>query len=317
MSLVVANATAPESLSGRKGSALVGVLTVIDEEFEQVAPVLGTTENILGTHYYGLPGTKDHHQVVLAQLSGRGNVKAADAAGKLIEDFRPAYIILVGVAGGVKGRDGVGIADVIVPNFIDYYEIRKLEKGRSLRRVEPHDHPAHSLLHSFAIPISRKKDWVGRVNPSLRPKDAGPNDGVPPQFRMGYLITGEKVLSDDTAEVQRYLLNEYDKAIAVDMESFGVAQAVYSNRGTRHYNPQFLVVRGVSDLIRHLKEDELPEGEALGEKTNNEVRQEWKPYAAHAAAIFTQALIEQLLRSCGLPAPIVGGSSASPKVQQQ
>lgn len=285
--------TRPLKFPGRRGFALVGVLTVIDEEFAEVSPVLGTTENIVGSPYYVRPNQAlDALDVVLCQLGGRGNVKAGSAANRLMEDFRPPYLVLVGIAGGVKGRDGTDIADVIVPNFIDYYEIRKLENGKSLRRMEPHDHPGSLLLNGFAIPVSRE-EWISAIDHKRRPEP----DGKSPKVRTGYLISGEKVLSDDTSAIQRQLLSEFDKAIAVDMESFGIAEAVFSNRITRHYNPQFLIVRGISDLVRALKEGEKPEEEALGDKSNNEVRQQWKPYAAHAAAVFAKAVIDRLLRS--------------------
>jgi nucleoside phosphorylase len=274
----------------RISPAEIGVLTVIDEEFDEIAPILGTTQNIPGTQYYVREGQAGPYDIVLAQLAGRGNVKAATAAIKLIEDFRPPYIILVGVAGGIKDRDGTGIADVVVPNFIDYYEIRKLDAGKSLRRMEPHDHPGCALLHNFAIPVARKKDWIRGIDQTRRPDQ----DGRFPEFRTGYLISGEKVLGDDDAEVQRHLLTEFDKAIAVDMESFGVAEAVFSTR-SRHYSPQFLVVRGISDLIRELEVGQKAQGEALAGKKNNAVRQAWKPYAAHAAAVFARAVIESVL----------------------
>jgi nucleoside phosphorylase len=240
-------------------------------------------------------------------------VKAASAAKKLLEDFRPPYVLLVGIAGGVMGRDGTGIADVIVPNFIDYYEIRKLHAGRSLRRVEPHDHPGCSMLNYFALPVARKKEWVTKIDPTRRPGQ----DGNLPQFRSGYLISGEKVLGDDEAIIQQHLLKEFDNAVAVDMESFGVAEAIFSTRVTRHYNPQFLVVRGISDLIEET--NKIPPLKALANsligrlrsglishsshgraeimQDNNATRKKWKPYAAHAAAVFAAAVIERLLET--------------------
>ena len=279
---------------GRIGSARIGVLTVIDEEFDEVAAVLGTHENLIGTPYYvgGLSPTNTY-DLVLGQLGGRGNVKAGTATNKLIEDFRPPYILLVGVAGGVKDRDGTSIADVIVPNFIDYYEIRKLQKGKSLRRTEPHDHPGCSLLNSFAVPVARKKIWMKNLDGTKQPKGGNAR----PQFRSGYLIAGEKVLGDDDASLQQQLLSEFDKAVAVDMESFGVAEAVFSTRVTRHYNPQFLVIRGISDLIQPVAEGSKAKEEALGNEANNAVRQKWKPFAAPAAAVFAAAVIERVLQT--------------------
>src|SRR5262249_12711136 len=139
------------------------------------------------------------------------------------------------------------------------------------------------------------KNWMANLDVRKMPK-GGTAD---PQFRSGYLIAGEKVLGDDDAALQQQLLTEFDKAIAVDMESFGVAEAVFSTRVTRHYNPQFLVIRGISDLIRPVPEGSQSVGEAIGNDENNEVRKKWKPYAAHAAAVFAAALIERVLETFG------------------
>jgi nucleoside phosphorylase len=83
----------------------VAVLTVTEEEFNEVAAILQTNENILGTPYYVRKLVPDRtYDVVLGQLAGRGNVEAATAARKLIEDFRPPYILLVGVGVGCSLR---------------------------------------------------------------------------------------------------------------------------------------------------------------------------------------------------------------------
>ena len=184
---------------------------------------------------------------MLMSLDGRGSVKATTGAVSLIDHFRPQYLLLAGIAGGIQGRDGTSVGDVIVPNFIDYYEMRKLVPGKSLRRSEPYDHPSFALLSYRSRPIARTGAWLSGVT-MARPV----NDGLLPKVLHGMLISGEKVLSDDAATYQRQILQEYDNALGVDMKSFGVASAIYSSRLTRHYNPQYLVIRGVSDVLRPL-----------------------------------------------------------------
>ena len=97
---------------------------------------------------------------------------------------------------------------------------------------------------------------------------------------FGNLIYGEKILGDDEDVYQRKILEEFDSAVAVDMESGGLARAVYEARITRHYNPQYLVFRGVSDFVNG--------------SSNAKTRQRWKRYAAHVAGAFAAAIIEDL-----------------------
>jgi nucleoside phosphorylase len=193
-----------------------------------------------------------------------------------MEDFRPPHILLVGIAGGVSGRDNTQLGDVVLPDFIEYYEMRKISDGRSKRRMEPYDHPSHRLRYQMAEPMLHG-DWLARISPERRPVQ----DGNSPKVIVGNLIAGEKILGDNDDVYQRSILNEYDKAIAVDMESWGVAKAVYQMRATRHYDPQCLVIRGISDLVN--------------EQGNNATRQQWRMYAAHVGAGFAAALTERVL----------------------
>jgi nucleoside phosphorylase len=280
-------------VTGRGGrSALIGVLTVIDEEFREIKPLLGTTQNIRGSRYYVRPDR------------GQSTLKSNAGVAALIDAFRPAYILMVGVAGGVEGRDGTAVGDVVIPDFIDYYEMRKLVKGENLRRFEPYDHPSLWLRADIAQPIAREEDWRRLVDEERHPT----KEGQPPKVIFGSLISGEKVLGDDDAAYQRHILHEYDKALAVDMESWGLASCVYSLRSHRHYNPQYLVIRGISDTIREptpKKKAQQPQSTATKDApnnpakhlSNNEVRQLWKPYAAHVAGALAAAVVERILES--------------------
>ena len=91
----------------------------------------------------------------------------------------------------------------------------------------------------------------------------------------------------------------YDDALAVDMESIGVALAVHRSRNDVTYNPRMAVVRGISDLVE--PNADAPEDE----ERNTRQRQTWRPYASAVAATVTGALTDRLIRledprvSCG------------------
>ncbi len=267
------------SLGGRVGSAIVGVLTVTPEESRDIKPYFGTTYPILDSPYYSRfnDPTIKSHDVVLRQLGDRGNDVSALGAKALIEDFRPSYIILVGIAGGVSGRDNTELGDVVVPIFIDGYEMRKLTKGTNKKRTSAYDHPSYRLVRFFAEHVGNSSDWLQRVN-TPRPTDRSQQQ---PKMILGTLIFGEKILGDDTNDYQRSILNEFDNAVAVDMESGGLARAVYEARITKHYNPLYLVVRGISDPVN--------------EPDNDDIRKVWRPYAAHVAGAFAAETATSLI----------------------
>jgi nucleoside phosphorylase len=248
---------------------------VVDAEFRELQATLQCTTNIPATSYWvhGLE-SDGAYDVVLKQLPDRGNISSGEGATEIIEDFRPHFLLLVGIGGGVHGRDDTGIGDVIVVDYVEYYEFRKLAGGRTLQRKFPFDHPSRLMRSDIAKPLIDRGEWqqaltVGRPEP-------GVCKGI-----VGNLITGDKLLADPTNATQRAVLEESDKAIVVDMESCGVARAVYKARGSIHYNIQYAIIRGVSDLV--------------DAENNDAMRQQWRPYAAHVAATFAAKMTEVLL----------------------
>jgi nucleoside phosphorylase len=263
------------AIRGLRGRARVAVLTVVDDELKQLQQALRCTNNLAGTAYWvreKLPSTT--YEVVLKQLADRGNIASGECASEIIEDFRPHYLLLVGIGGGIEGRDDMGIGDVVIADHVDYYEFRKLMDGKSMSRKIPLDHPSRLLRCDIAKPMSDMGHWTSAI--ALK----RPIDGVCKAI-VGNLIAGEKLLADGSSAIQRDILEEYDKAIAVDMESVGVARAVFKARGSVHYNLQYAVVRGVSDLV--------------DADDNDGMRRQWRPYAASAAAAFAAGMIERLL----------------------
>lgn len=260
---------------GRRGRARIAVVTVVDEELNQLRPALGCTVNITATPYWVREQQSgEDYDVVLKQLADRGNLASGEGARELVEDFRPHYLLLVGIGGGMQGRDGTEVGDVVVVDYVDYYEFQKLSEGRSRVRKIPYDHPSKLLRADIAKPLVDAGNWAAAISA------ARPIQGQCKAI-IGNLITGEKLLADGSSAVQRALLNEYDKAIAVDMEACGVARAVYAARGSVHYNLQYAIIRGVSDLV--------------DAQDNDGMRQAWRPYAANAAATFAARMIETLL----------------------
>jgi nucleoside phosphorylase len=266
---------ADAAFTGLRGRARIAVLTVVDDELKQLRPALRCTHNLTGTAYWvreQVPHAT--HEVVLKQLADRGNIASGECASEIIEDFRPHYLLLVGIGGGIEGRDETDIGDVVIADHVDYYEFRKLVGGKSMPRKIPLDHPSRLLRCDIAKPMSDIGHWASAI------AHARPTKGVCKAI-VGNLIAGEKLLADGSNAVQREILAQYDKAIAVDMESVGVARAVFKARGSVHYNLQYAVVRGVSDLVNA--------------DDNDGMRRQWRPYAASAAAAFAAGMIDRLL----------------------
>lgn len=272
--------------TGRLGTARVGVLTIIDEEFEEVCSALGASEHVADSAYYA--DDEGRFDVVVRQAADRSNVPAMGATLQMIEEFRPEVISLVGIAGGIAGRENVALGDVVVGSYLHYAEFLKRAEAGDLARYFAYDQPTVSLRDSYVDPLRREATWQVRIPNGLRPAP-----GVP-KVVIGSIVAGEKVLGNPKHEEQRAVVEErFSDAVAVDMESVGVARAVHEARRAVDYNPRLVIVRGVSDLVRT---GELEDEEAAAEENARE-RATWKRYAASAAAAFAGAFCDRIRRS--------------------
>ncbi|HEV3155621.1 MAG TPA: hypothetical protein VGZ02_17580 [Candidatus Baltobacteraceae bacterium] len=270
-----------QPLTGQLGSATIAFLTITPEEFESAQRVLGTGERIHQMYFATKKSANKQYDLILRQASDRTNVPASRATTQIIEDWRPQFIFLIGTAGGALdggniGREKTNLGDVIVGDFIDYTEFRKLKEGKNLPRKVAHDHPSVYLREQFVAPLRRRNEWhewIGVPRPDKTDKK--------PAVVLGNIAAGEKVLSDWDSDYQKEMLELYDKAVVFETESFGVAYQVFAARGSVHYNPQFLTIRGISDFV--------------DAKEADRDRQGWTPYAASAAVAFGRFIAEDLL----------------------
>jgi nucleoside phosphorylase len=296
------------------GRAHIAIVTVIREELESAMEVFQAHAQLRGTGYF-VPKVREDsdYPFVLTKCKGRTNVPAGEAVQSVIEDFRPAYLILTGIAGGMNTRDGVALGDVVIVDHVSYAEFTKNTPGKVSRRYEPYDHPSLYLRGDIADPLTMAEDWR-----RFLPKETKRPEEGQPKAIVGNLVAGEKVQGDPENPFQMELLETFDSALAVDMESYGFGRGVYKGRRSVHYNPQYLIVRGISDIVEERARD-AAQGGAPGDSApdrttdgarnpadaaeaqpsrplgNNATRKLWKGYAALTAAAFTRAVVEDLL----------------------
>lgn len=264
-------------IEGKIGKARVALLVVTIEEFDLVSRLFGLSENIGGTPYFTARKSGAIWDVMLRRCPSQTNVISERTAGEFIEDFRPEFILLIGTAGGCQGRDHLQLGDIVVADFIDYSGYWKFDAGRVLARKNPHDHPSLFLHQSFIERLRVQSDeWEDLID------IARPVAGRP-KLHIGNLVSGDVLLGDASNPEQQRIITHFDKALAFEMEAFGVARAVFSSRRSVHYNPQFLIIRGISDLVD------------VGPEQNLADRRLWTNYAVCAAAAVARVLTTNIL----------------------
>ena len=262
-------------LPGRIGNALVAIITIVEEEYVAVRGrgdfnvLVGNTPYLRRNEIF--PGVYD---VVLAKSTDRSNTACSELVRNIAEFFRPEFIILSGIAGGVAGRDGVALGDVVVADHVDWYEMRKIAGGRDVIRKQAFDPPSMYLRETITQRVKIAGYWLTRVG-NGRPVDRQP------KVLEGNLIAGDKILGDRE--------NEYQRKISTrrwpSTWNLTVSLAGCITRGVRDTTILTILLFGNSDLV-----------DAQG---NDAQRRLWREYAAATAAAFALCVADEIVALCG------------------
>jgi nucleoside phosphorylase len=202
------------------------------------------------------------YRVIVTSPSKRGRKAATAVTGDVIRRWKPRFILLVGIAGGIAAR-GVNLGDVLAPEQIADYELQKIQVRNPEIRYEgyPTDHQLLVAVQNF------DDEWTKSI------KEKRPGEGLPNlHYKGGVVASGDKVVNDPTV-LAKYQ-EGWPKLFGVEMEAGGVAEAILE--ATEH--PGFFMIRGVSDF-------------ADGEKDSAEVSR-WRAYACDVAAAYSISLLQ-------------------------
>lgn len=203
-------------------------------------------------------GTR-RYRVIVCQCDV-GRPQSTGNATRAIERWQPRYVILVGIAGGVRGE--VQLGDVLIADQVVDYEQQKVE----LAGVQPRDrtYPTSVRLQNVAKNLAQQ-EWLAL---SRLPHTTGGTSVV----RHGPVATGDSVVA--AGGFLAPVRSRWPKLMGVEMEGASVALAVLQSP----HRPDFMMVRGVSDLADDQKKVEQEAG--------------WRPYARHIAACYALALVK-------------------------
>jgi nucleoside phosphorylase len=249
----------------RIADADVVVLTPLSLEYQAVLAHLTDTRSRIdanGTHYEIGELRGSRCRVALA-LIGPGNLAAAALTGRAIESFRPIALLLVGVAGGLTGE--VALGDVVVATWVFAYHGGRAESSRF--RPRPKGWQLSHSLEQQAHEVVRAGTWTSLL----------PGIGDPPTVHFKPLVSGDVVVDSLKSPTATLIADHYSDAIAVDMESAGVAEAAHRN--DFHYA---ITIRAVSD-------------HADGNKQVTDAAG-WQPRAVANAAAFAVALADRIVQ---------------------
>jgi adenosylhomocysteine nucleosidase len=237
---------------------MVVILTALDLEYSAVRKHL--TGVRLHRHQAGTlfeVGRLRGRHVALAVV-GAGNDGAATITERAIKEFSPSTVLFVGVAGGLK--DELALGDVVVATKVYAYHGGKVEADGFNAR--PRAWEAPHAVEQLARYVARAGEW----------REDLPDE---PAVVFGPIAAGEVVLNAKHSLLGDQLRSHYNDAVAIEMESAGVAKAGHLNAAT-----PTMTIRGISDHADGAKR-----------KADSAGTQE---LAARNAAAFACALVAQL-----------------------
>ncbi|OAT68666.1 hypothetical protein AWB85_24165 [Mycobacteroides immunogenum] len=156
-------------------------------------------------------------------------------AARAEEAFRPKYIVMMGVAGGVKD---VAIGDVVASSKVYW-----IEGGKTDAKFKPRPGfaPISGELLQLARAVAADGTWLAR---GKAPAGPWPAAGRQPRAFVAPIVVGEKVIADRAADAALLVSESYSDAVAIDMEDFGALRG-----GAATERSKVIAVRGVSDLL--------------------------------------------------------------------
>jgi nucleoside phosphorylase len=212
---------------------------------------------------------------VAVVVMGDGTGTASVLAERVSQWLKPRALFVVGVAGSLK--DDIDLGDVVVADWVyGYHGGKDTDSGFKTR---PRAWAASHLMLQAALHAGITGAWA---------------EGLPsaPSVHFKPIVSGDVVLNSRTSPLAVHLEDSYNDAVAIEMESAGVACAAQLSGSL-----PVLAVRGISD-----KADE--------DKQRNDADGLQPVAAAHAAA-FTMAILRELAAAMAMQ-PQAGSSGGPP-----
>ena len=257
------------------------IVTALEEErraVERHLPeirLLSPLPNDIYRYHFGVipttfsDGTTSMYRITIVTPPRMGNVPASMATQAAIARWHPRFVVLTGIAGGVR-ENGVNFGDLLIANQVVNYAQQRLNDpliGRAEIEFRFYSHEVSPQL-LLATEYQEAEAWQRAI------RIARPGTGWP-QVTKGPIGTGEYVVA--RSEFISEILRHYPQLVGVEMEGAGVASACLSQTTPA----AFLMIKAVSDLADALK-DRVPR---------------WREYACEVAATY----VTNLLRSGPVP----------------
>lgn len=231
----------------------IAVICALPEEIEFVK--LG----LLDVEEFGLPDDdymffrgyfeKEDNKirVVFTQSMHMGMVPAATLTTRLIYNFAPRYIVMTGIAAGIKGK--VNIGDAVVAEYVWDYGAGKeaIDGGEAKHKNTIQQVALDPQITTMVRRLATDTSGLAEIKRGFQ----GTKPDSELKIHMGAVATGASVIanSEKVTEIQEQIRD----VIAIEMEIFGV---YYAARWAVNPKPKYLAIKSICDFADQKKDDD-------------------------------------------------------------
>ncbi|WKC76530.1 5'-methylthioadenosine/adenosylhomocysteine nucleosidase [Borreliella valaisiana] len=164
----------------------------------------------------------DHNIITIA--TGVGKINTAFWTSYIISKYKISHIINAGVASGIYSNKNkfIKVGDVIISTETISYDFNLHRFGYEIGHV-----PEHPKKFKADTALIRKASKI-KINKITS--------------YMGLIITGDQFIDHQNFQE---IPEEFENAIAIDMESAAMAQVAYN------FKIPFIIIRGISDIVNN------------------------------------------------------------------
>lgn len=249
----------------------VAIITALHSELEKVLQLDGNwTEKLIGrdsTTYHLGHFEKNNKTIRIAAASApqMGMSASSTLSMKMIKHFRPKYLIMSGIAAGIKGE--VELGDILIADQVwdgASGKIKSVGENKTLFQPDPKSKILNEDLKEKLLSIKASKKYLDEIRNSYpsKPYKAALNIHIGPMASVPAVIQS----NDEIEKIKSHSR----KLIGIEMETYGV---FYSAAHCENPKPIALSIKSVCDFANEEKNDDLQD------------------YAAYTSSAFIHKLI--------------------------
>ncbi|WP_321969057.1 phosphorylase family protein [Paraburkholderia tropica] len=249
----VASATTVQHEIGQERIDLAVVCALYEPELEAILDLpwdlkeIDSTDDCILFFRGMVPAKSGQRSVVAAACMEPGMSAAAALTAATVARFKPRYVAMTGITGGIRGSCNLG--DVVAAESVWDYTNGKhaVVDGKPAFRPAPRVIDTDPILISQLGRLSRTTGLAESIKGGFR----GTQPDHPLALKVGPMFTGTAVVADRDVTQSLEAINR--KVVAVEMEGYGVACAAKYIGQNR---PDVFILKGVSDFADEHKDDD-------------------------------------------------------------